>query len=435
MRGRQTKNGFTIVELMVVIVIIALLAVISYVGFSAVQRQGHESALMSDLTNAASVLALDYKIDGKYPLTGSAANAGKGLAASDGVSLSYEHDIINDEYCVTATSNRSDVSPYHIRSSLTRPESGTCPANFGDVNVTWTQKTTPVGLWMGIDSSADGTKWVASMNNGPIYTSTNSGSSWVSRTASQAWFDVRSSADGQNLVATTDTSIYTSTDSGVTWTLRYSKTGATIQALASSADGSQIVAVDNASTSQTMYRSGNGGTTWTQLSPPAKSWTEIASSADGSTLIAAAQGEYLYKSTNSGTSWTAVTTSLGPRSWYDVNMSDDGKVIIAGSTGGTVVISRDSGATWTVKNVSTSGYYMGTDTSADGSIMVVVRGDTGSGTGYIHMSYDGGESWVQQTAAGNRNWGTVGISGAGRNIVAGLRNTSATSLYLYTGQF
>jgi hypothetical protein len=81
-----------------------------------------------------------------------------------------------------------------------------------NVGVTWVQTSAPRTNWISIASSADGSKLVAaatgfdvikrSVVNGPIYTSTNSGMTWVSNSVpAQYWTSVASSADGNELAA------------------------------------------------------------------------------------------------------------------------------------------------------------------------------------------------------------------------------------------
>jgi len=82
---------------------------------------------------------------------------------------------------------------------------------------------------------------VAAVNNGQIYTSTDSGTNWIARESSRNWSSVVSSADGSKLVAGVALGqIYTSTDGGTNWTLRESNRN--WSSVASSADGSKLVA-------------------------------------------------------------------------------------------------------------------------------------------------------------------------------------------------
>ncbi len=57
---------------------------------------------------------------------------------------------------------------------------------------------------MSVASSADGTKLVAVVQNGQIYTSTDSGFTWTPRDSDRNWKSVASSSDGTKLVAGVD---------------------------------------------------------------------------------------------------------------------------------------------------------------------------------------------------------------------------------------
>jgi uncharacterized protein (TIGR02145 family)/prepilin-type N-terminal cleavage/methylation domain-containing protein len=58
----MNKHGFTIVELLVVIVVIGILAAITIVSYTGISQKANESSLQSDLTNAKKQLAL-YNVD------------------------------------------------------------------------------------------------------------------------------------------------------------------------------------------------------------------------------------------------------------------------------------------------------------------------------------------------------------------------------------
>jgi photosystem II stability/assembly factor-like uncharacterized protein len=95
-----------------------------------------------------------------------------------------------------------------------------------------------------VASSADGSKLVAVVSWGQIYTSVDSGATWTSRGPTGNWYDVASSSDGSKLVAVVNWGqIYTSRDSGATWTARESARN--WSAVASSSDGGKLVAVAN----------------------------------------------------------------------------------------------------------------------------------------------------------------------------------------------
>jgi hypothetical protein len=67
----------------------------------------------------------------------------------------------------------------------------------------WTVTSTPLASWKSLASSADGSQFVAAVNNGSIFISTNSGTDWFPSAApSTNWSSVASSADGCKLAAT-----------------------------------------------------------------------------------------------------------------------------------------------------------------------------------------------------------------------------------------
>ena len=58
----KTKSGFTIVELLIVIVVIGILAAITIVAYNGIQQRGRDTRMISDLTNASKQLEL-YNVD------------------------------------------------------------------------------------------------------------------------------------------------------------------------------------------------------------------------------------------------------------------------------------------------------------------------------------------------------------------------------------
>ena len=73
--------------------------------------------------------------------------------------------------------------------------------------------------------------------------------------------------------------------------------------------------------------------TWTQTSAPTNSWNAIASSADGTKLVAAIYGGGIYVSTNSGATWKLTPAPSDPASfdsaWESVASSADGSKLVA----------------------------------------------------------------------------------------------------------
>lgn len=66
-KNKQKQSGFTIVELLIVIVVISILAAITVVAYNGVQQRARDSGRMQKLRDIAKSIEL-YKIDnGRYP--------------------------------------------------------------------------------------------------------------------------------------------------------------------------------------------------------------------------------------------------------------------------------------------------------------------------------------------------------------------------------
>ena len=101
MSYKKRSRGFTIVELLIVIVVIGILAAITIVAFNGVQNRANVAAIQSDLTNAAKKLQIDKVTAGVYPDTLAAGDAGKGIGGSPGTTLTYVKN--GTTYCLAAT--------------------------------------------------------------------------------------------------------------------------------------------------------------------------------------------------------------------------------------------------------------------------------------------------------------------------------------------
>lgn len=74
MQVGSEQKGFTIVELLIVIVVIAILAAITIVAFTGVQARANDAAVQSDLGTIARKLKTFYAEDSRYPTLASELN-------------------------------------------------------------------------------------------------------------------------------------------------------------------------------------------------------------------------------------------------------------------------------------------------------------------------------------------------------------------------
>ncbi len=65
--SREKKSGFTIVELLIVVVVIAILAAVTIVGYTGISQRAKESAIKSALSSAAKQLGIYSTDNGIYP--------------------------------------------------------------------------------------------------------------------------------------------------------------------------------------------------------------------------------------------------------------------------------------------------------------------------------------------------------------------------------
>jgi len=297
---------------------------------------------------------------------------------------------------------------------------------------TWKQQTNaPSHNWASIACSADGRKLVAVNDDmyfngdnfvfyGSIYTSTNSGTSWTQATNAPpaGWIKVASSADGNNLVALpADGPIYTSTDSGITW-MPINTPSSLLNYIASSADGTKLVAAewnDFPPNPSLIFTSTNSGSTWATNNSPNEYWTSIACSADGTRLVAVGNNPNnacpIFTSVDSGKNWNM--TSATQAIWSAVASSADGVTLLAAVSGGQVYASSNSGTNWTVVTNLPSAAWDYVASSADG-VRLVAAQDYG---GTIYTSTNSGATWMQANVPSD-NWHSVACSADGNALMA-----------------
>ena len=145
MSHRKNSPGFTIVELLVVIIVIGILAAITIVSYTGITRKATIASLQSDLTNGATKLNMYYTEYGVYPdspLSGNNCPSGLVnptdlkycLKSSSGNALSYSSSTPYSTFSLTAT-NTSSATTYKITNN-------TAPVAYNSVTCTGGNITT-----------------------------------------------------------------------------------------------------------------------------------------------------------------------------------------------------------------------------------------------------------------------------------------------------
>jgi len=178
---RPTSGGFTIVELLVVIVVIGILAAITIVSYTGISQKANIASVISDLNNNSKLLKMYYIDNSSYPTAMNGSNCPTApasdpkycLKSSSGTTLNYQPS--------NSSTNAADFSLYATKDNLiyrtssdtqTTPISTTmvCPYGFIAVPGSATYSTSnfcvmkyeakQVGATTMPISTASGTPWL-----------------------------------------------------------------------------------------------------------------------------------------------------------------------------------------------------------------------------------------------------------------------------------
>ena len=123
---RRNYSGFTIVELLIVIVIIGILAAITVVAYNGIQDRARISSVSSGLSQGAKKLKL-FQVDNPDTYPAAAGTNGLDNLAALGITntsdVTYQYSSSTNTYCLTATNS---TTSYKISNSLANPTVGGC---------------------------------------------------------------------------------------------------------------------------------------------------------------------------------------------------------------------------------------------------------------------------------------------------------------------
>ncbi len=202
----------------------------------------------------------------------------------------------------------------------------------------WTaNKVKPAAInnWQTVASNSDGTKLIAAVGGGDIWTSSDSGATWTANNVNGGfnnWQSVASDSTGTKLVAVVyGGDIWTSSNG--TWTANGVNNGFDWwDAVASNSDGTKLIAaIGSTSGYETgdIWTSSNSGYSWTanNVNGGNNMWQSVASDSTGTKLAAAVYGGDIC--TYSNGAWTANNVNGGSNYWQSVACNSTGSKLVA----------------------------------------------------------------------------------------------------------
>lgn len=109
--SKTQSKGFTIVELLIVIVVIAILAAITIVSYNGITNRSRQAVMQAEVDQIAKEVAIYKILNGSYPSNLNVLNNGDGPKKSASSQLIYT--IEGDDFCLTIRTEGSDDA-YHV---------------------------------------------------------------------------------------------------------------------------------------------------------------------------------------------------------------------------------------------------------------------------------------------------------------------------------
>ena len=126
LKSKNKQKAFTIVELLIVVVVIAILATISVVSYNGITKQATIASIKSDLNNNAKMLELTLADESNYPISENVAISSAGLKTSAGNDIQYAYIAANNNFCMTITSTKAGIPPFRYDSVYRTIYEGAC---------------------------------------------------------------------------------------------------------------------------------------------------------------------------------------------------------------------------------------------------------------------------------------------------------------------
>ena len=188
------SRGFTIIELLVVIVIIGILVAITAVSYNGVTKSAKESALKSELKQASTEVEIAKAKTGNSP-----ANASSLTTPKNGT-LTLSTNTEQNTWCLTITPNspnNQNIPSFNITNDSNTIQEGGCPFTNGSDIQTATKANCPATMTMAVDARDKSTYWIKKLEDNNCWMLTNLAyAGGTANGGSNAYNDVINQGDG-----------------------------------------------------------------------------------------------------------------------------------------------------------------------------------------------------------------------------------------------
>lgn len=205
---KVNDSGFTIVELLVVIVVIAILAAITIVSYNGITKGASEATLKADLQNGSKQISIVRINDGSYP-----SSLPSEVTGSGGNTFEYTSD--GSTFCLTGYSSTPSVPLYHVSDKGVITQ-GACSGHTGAA-INYMQIVTnancPSSRTLAIDARDNRTYWVQKLADGKCWMLTNLA---YAGGGTNTYSDVKTLTDGTGGSITYSARYYVPTNANIT---------------------------------------------------------------------------------------------------------------------------------------------------------------------------------------------------------------------------